>query len=77
MRTLSGPVEFEWCVAEGANGEPYCEVFGTAFPSQWYVVPSQDGLVPANQRYDVGLEKVVQYARGASSETSIAQVIDL
>jgi hypothetical protein len=73
VRTLSGPVEFECCVAEGANGQPYCEVFGTAFPSQWYVMPSQDGLVPAAERYDLGLNKVVQYARGASSETSIAR----
>jgi hypothetical protein len=76
VRTLSGPVEFEWCVAEGANGQPYCEVFGTAFPSQWYIVPSQDGLVPAAERYDLGLNKVVQYARGASSEASIARRVN-
>jgi hypothetical protein len=73
VRTLSGPVEFEYCVARRGQYELYCEVFGHAFPSKWYVVPSRDGLVPPAERYDLGLDKVVQYARGASSAESIAR----
>ena len=77
VRTLSGPVEFEYCVARRGQYEQYCEVFGHAFPSKWYVVPSRNGLVPPAERYDLGLDKVVQYARGASSHQSIARRINV
>ena len=53
--------------------------FGFAWPTHWYVMPSQDGLLPAapdDYRYDRGLEKVVQYADGLSSEWAIANAVN-
>ena len=53
--------------------------FGFAWPTHWYLMPSQDGLLPAapdDYRYDRGLEKVVQYAGGLSSESAIANAVN-
>ena len=50
--------EFRYSVG-GAVPEP----FGTAGPTQWYVVPTRAGVLPTDEkRYDFGLDKVLTYA---------------
>ncbi|TWT42033.1 Alpha-agarase precursor [Phycisphaerae bacterium RAS1] len=70
VRTLAGQVQFEWCVNQAGTN---CEFFCEASPTRWYVMPSRDGLVASSERYDFGLEKVLQYATGAVAEESIGR----
>ena len=69
---IASAAEFSYSVDGGAR-----VIFGTAGPTQWYVMPSRDGVLPAgDKRYDFGLDKLVAYAWGSSCEADIAGAVN-
>lgn len=74
VHMLAGSVSFEWCVQPGGEETRVCDQFGRAWPTAWYVVPSRHGALSSNElRFDLGLDKIVEYAAGASSQQSICR----
>jgi hypothetical protein len=69
------PPQADFLYSVGAGGD--CYPIGSAGPTVWYIVPTRHGVLALDEyRFDLGLDKVVQYANGYCAGPNIAAAMN-